>query len=56
MAQQSMLPMTGAGIRALVGELDPTLLQQLKIPHIAMKIEDSRAASKTQHSQMNNKY
>ena len=35
--EDSALPMQGAQVRSLVGELDPTFMLQLKIPHATTK-------------------
>ena len=47
--EDSALPLQGARVRSLVGELDPASMPQLKIPRAAVKIP--RAATKTWCSQ-----
>ena len=46
----SMLPMQGAWVQSLVGELDPACMPQLRIPHAATKDPSCRSEDPTCHS------
>ena len=50
--KDSELPVQGAQVQSLAGELDPTYHNK-KTPHAAKRLKTQKAATKTWHSRMN---